>query len=40
VGIVFVELWLHATSAERRQNSIVTRLLLAPAPGQCSPLYI
>jgi hypothetical protein len=34
VGIVLVELRVHATSAERRQNSIVTRLLLAPAPGQ------
>jgi hypothetical protein len=40
VGVVFVELPIHATSAERRQNSIVTRLLLAPAPRQCSPLYI
>jgi hypothetical protein len=40
VGIVLVELRLHTTSAESRQNSIVTRLLLAPAPGQCSPLCI
>jgi hypothetical protein len=26
MGIVFVGLRIHATSAERRQNSIVTRL--------------
>jgi hypothetical protein len=40
VGIVLGRFPIQATSAERRQNSIVTRLLLAPAPGHSTAMHL